>query len=71
MPSPKYSLGKPIRKPFTSATNALVKSGTSTSKEVASCSSLPQMVLSTMAASVTSLVIGPIWSREEAKATQP
>ena len=55
-----------MRKPLTSATNALVKSGVSTSQEVESLKSLPQIALSTVAASVTSLVTAPIWSMEEA-----
>ena len=60
-----------MRKPLTSATNALVKSGVSTSQEVESLKSLPQIALSTVAASVTSLVTAPIWSMEEAYAAKP
>ena len=56
---------------FTSCFKAFVKSGTGTFALVESWASTPQIVLRTIAASVTSFVMGPIWSREEAKAMQP
>ena len=57
--------------PATPSSSPWVKSGTFWSRDVASKASLPQMVLSSSAASSTFWVIGPIWSSDEAKATRP
>ena len=62
----KYSFGIPTFRPLTSSTKALVKSGTSSFTLVESISSRPQIMFKILAQSVTSLVIGPIWSKEEA-----
>src|SRR3989338_9110532 len=61
----------PIFKPFTSLRRDLVKSGTGISADVESRGSLPLIIFIKIAVSVTSFVIGPIWSREEANATNP
>ena len=70
-PFAKYSFGMPIVSPLMSFDNAAVKSGSGTSAEVESIGSCPPMTFIKTAASSAVLVIGPIWSNEEANATSP
>ena len=51
-PSPKYSLGTAIRRPLTSPVKAAAKFGTSTSAEVESCASRPEIASNNNALSV-------------------
>ena len=48
-----------------------IKSTSSTGALVESFLSTPEIVSRTIALSLTFLVIGPIWSNEDAKATKP
>jgi len=71
MPSRRYSRGMPTRRPLTSPVSAFSKSGTGIAAEVESFGSCPDIDVIMIAASRTVRVIGPAWSREEAKATMP
>ena len=71
MPSIRYSAGMPTFSPLMSPVSAASKSGTAMSTLVESFGSKPAMEPSRMAASRTVRVIGPGWSRDEAKATTP
>src|SRR5262245_40966724 len=67
----KYSLGRPTFRPFTPLPRSAPYSGTGLSTEVESMGSCPEMTCRRRAASSTFQAKGPIWSREEAKATRP
>jgi hypothetical protein len=70
MPSPVSSSGTPRRMPFRSvAVGRLTGSGRPI--EVESHGSGPAIACSSRAASVTSRVNGPAWSRLDAKAIMP
>ena len=71
IPSMKYSFGIPTFNPFIPSFKPAVKSGTLISTDVESNLSLPEIILSMIAASSTVLVTGPAWSREEANAIIP
>src|SRR6185312_15633622 len=71
MPSTRYSLGTPTRRPFTPLPTKAGKSGTASGRLVESLGSWPLIERSRRAASSTVLAIGPAWSSEEAKATTP
>src|SRR3989344_4033641 len=65
MPSTRYSLGMPTRRPFTDLPQKLGKSGTSASMLVESFGSWPDMDFSRMAVSSTVRAMGPAWSGAE------
>jgi len=71
MPSTRYSVGMPMRRPRRSPTRLASKSGTARGAEVESLGSWPDIAVSMIAASRTVAAIGPAWSSEEAKATMP
>jgi hypothetical protein len=67
----KYSFGSPIRTPRKSPCMPARYAGTGAKAEVESISSCPAITSSKLAASLTVLANGPMWSRELAKATSP
>ena len=71
IPAPKYSFGRAIFLPLISPVMILLNSGTSTGALVMSLASNPEMISNTRALSFTVRVIGPIWSNDEANATNP
>src|SRR4030065_2813252 len=71
IPSTKYSFGPPIFIPFISLPSTEVKSGTAIGADVESYISCPEIMFRSIAESLTFFVIGPIWSRDDAKATSP
>ena len=67
----RYSLGTPIFLPLISWSILELKSPKDLSKDVESYSSFPDIIFSTSPQSFAVLAIGPIWSRELAKAINP
>ena len=66
-PSPKNSLGMPIRKPFTLCVSLAEKFSVAASKDVESRSkSGPHIALSNSAQSSALRAIGPAWSKLDA-----
>ena len=70
-PSFRKPQGTPIRAPRPRPASAAVKSGTGKEELVESSGSWPQTTEAARARSSTLRAKGPIWSREEAKATRP
>ncbi|MCY1519182.1 hypothetical protein D9M68_539270 [compost metagenome] len=71
-PSPKNSLGTPMRRPSSESFSERPKSSAGLSSEVESRSrSGPQKADSSSAQSSAERAIGPAWSRLDAKATMP
>ena len=72
MPSTRYSLGTPMRRPLTElADEGLEVRHRHVDRLVESFGSCPAMERSRIAASSTVCAIGPAWSSDEAKATMP
>ena len=70
-PGPKCSATRPIRRPVSGFSSISVYRGTASVRQVASPGSWPAIVSMRSAQSAAERVIGPIWSRLDAKATRP
>ncbi len=70
-PSPKYSFGTPMRRPFISQRRSSAYSSLGRSTLVESRGSNPAITSSINARSAALFAIGPAWSSEEAKAMMP
>ena len=70
-PGPKCSATRPIRRPVSGFSSISLYRGTASVRQVASPGSWPAIVSIRSAQSAAERVIGPIWSRLDAKATRP